>query len=125
MTSSRDIPGALRRVRLAVRVALIEMFAIVAIKAYAAAVGAHMFTPYLFRKDLGIPDSSNIEGIDKFAAFMASLSTPLLVALAAIAPVALIFGAGLLMLGHRKAGTILAGTVGALALAACATGLVN
>ena len=48
---------------------------------------------------------------------MASLSTPLLVALAAIAPVALIFGAGLLMFGHRRAGAILAGTVGALALA--------
>ena len=122
---SRIIPGAVRRVRLAVKVALIEMFAIVAIKAYAAAVAARTLTPYLFRKDLGIPESSKIEGIDKFAAFMASLSTPLLVALAAIAPIALIFGAGLLMFGHRRAGAILAGTVGALALAACASGLVS
>ena len=122
---TRNIPGAVRRVRLAVKVALIETFVIVSIKAYAAAVAAHTFTPYLFRKDLGIPESSNIEGIDKFAAFMASLSTPLLVALAAIAPIALIFGAGLLMFGHRRAGAILAGTVGALALAACASGLVS
>lgn len=122
---TRNIPGAVRRVRLAVKVAVIETFAIVAIKAYAAAVAAHTLTPYLFRKDLGIPESSNIEGIDKFAAFMASLSTPLLVALAAIAPLALIFGAGLLMFGHKRAGAILAGTVGALALAACASGLVS
>jgi hypothetical protein len=123
MTITRNIPGAVRRVRLAAKVALIETFVIVSLKVGAAA--AHPFTPYLFRKDLGIPESSNIEGIDKFAAFMASLSTPLLVALAAIAPVALIFGAGLLMFGHRRAGAIVAGTVGALALAACATGLVN
>ncbi len=121
MTITRNIPGAVRRVRLAARVAVIETFVIVSLKVWAA----HPFTPYLFRKDLGIPESSNIEGIDKFAAFMASLSTPLLVALAAIAPVALIFGAGLLMFGHRRAGAILAGTVGALALAACASGLVN
>ncbi len=118
---TRNIPGAIRRVRLAAKLALIETFVIVSLKAWAA---AHPLIPYLFRKDLGIPDSSKIEGIDKFAAFMASLSTPLLVALAAIAPIALIFGAGLLMFGHKRAGGILAGTVGALALAACATGLV-
>ena len=122
MTITGNIPGALRRVRLAAKVAVIEAFVIVSFKLW---VAEHPFTPYLFRKDLGIPESSKIEGIDKFAAFMASLSTPLLVALAAIAPVALIFGAGLLMFGHRRAGAILAGTVGALALAACATGLVN
>jgi hypothetical protein len=79
----------------------------------------------LFRKDLGIPESSSVEGIDKFADFMASLSTPLLIALAAVAPLALIFGAGALMLGNRRAVMIIASTVGALALAACATGLVN
>jgi hypothetical protein len=124
---TRDIPGAIRRLGLAVKVAAIELVVIVTIKVWAAAhlAAVHPFVPYLFRKDLGIPDSSNIEGIDKFAAFMANLATPLLVALAAIAPVALIFGAGLLMFGHRRAGGILAGTVGALALAACATGLVN
>jgi hypothetical protein len=81
--------------------------------------------PYLFKKDLGIGDSSKVEGINKFAEFMASLSSPLLIALAAVAPLALIFGAGALMLGHRRAGAIIAGTVGALALAASASGLVN
>ena len=119
---TRNIPDAIRRVRLAVNVALMETLAIVSLKAWGA---AHPLAPYLFRKDLGIPNSSKIEGIDKFAAFMASLSTPLLVALAAIAPVALILGAGMLMFGHKRAGSILAGTVGALALAACAAGLVN
>jgi hypothetical protein len=56
---------------------------------------------------------------------MSSLSTPLLVALAAVAPLALIFGAALLTFGHRRAGAVLAGTVGGLALGACATGLVS
>lgn len=81
--------------------------------------------PYLFKKDLGIGSSSKLEGVNKFADFMASLSEPLLIALGAVAPLALIFGAGALMLGHRRAGAIIAGTVGALALAASATGLVN
>jgi hypothetical protein len=81
--------------------------------------------PFLFKKDLGIGGSSKLEGVNKFAEFMASLSEPLLVALAAVAPLALTFGAGALMLGHRRAGAIIAGTVGALALAASATGLVN
>lgn len=110
---------AARRVGLAVKVSVIETAVIVPIK-----LAAHPFLPLLFRKDLGIPDSSKIEGVDQFANFMANLSTPLLVALAAIAPLALIFGAGLLMFGHRRAGAVLAGTVAALALAACATGLV-
>lgn len=81
--------------------------------------------PLLFKSDLGVPDSSKVEGIDKFAQFMASLSTPLLIALAAVAPLALIFGAGALMIGNRRALTIIASTIGALALAASATGLVN
>ena len=81
--------------------------------------------PWLFKADLGIPESSKVQGIDKFAQFMASLSTPLLIALAAVAPLALIFGAGALMIGNRRAVTIIASTVGALALAASATGLVN
>jgi hypothetical protein len=104
--------------KLAVKVSLFEAAVIVALKTVT-------ISPFLFKKDLGIGNSSEIEGINKFAGFMASLSTPLLVALAAIAPIALIFGAGALMFGHRRAGTIIAGTVGALALAACATGLVN
>ncbi len=81
--------------------------------------------PFLFKSDLGIPESSKVEGIDKFAAFMASLSEPLLLALAAVAPLALIFGAGALMLGSRRALTIIASTVAALALAASSTGLIN
>jgi hypothetical protein len=81
--------------------------------------------PFLFKSDLGIGESSKVEGINKFAAFMASLSEPLLIALAAVAPLALIFGAGALMFGNRRALGIIAGTVGALALAASATGLVN
>jgi hypothetical protein len=81
--------------------------------------------PFLFKGDLGIPTSSNVQGIDKFAQFMASLATPLLIALAAVAPIALIFGAGALMMGNRRALVIIASTVGALALAASATGLVN
>jgi hypothetical protein len=81
--------------------------------------------PLLFKSDLGIGESSKVEGINKFAAFMASLSSPLLIALAAIAPLALIFGAGALMIGNRRALTIIASTIGALALAASATGLVN
>lgn len=80
---------------------------------------------WLFRADLGIPTSSKMHGVEKFAAFMASLSTPLLVSLAAVAPIALIFGAGALMLGNRRAVMIIAGTVGALALAASASGLVQ
>lgn len=115
---SKNSLDALRRLLLAAKITALEVTIIVPVRLLAV-------PPDLFRKDLGIPESSKIEGIDKFAAFMASLSEPLLVALAAIAPLALIFGAGLLMFGHRRAGAILAGTVGALALAACATGLVN
>lgn len=117
---TRNTKLAVRRLLLAAKVSVIETVVIVPIKLAVA----NPFLPLLFRKDLGIPESSKIEGIDKFAAFMANLSTPLLVALAAIAPLALIFGAGLLMFGHRRAGAVLAGTVAALALAACATGLV-
>lgn len=118
---TRDIPGAIRRLRLAARVSAAEALLIFTMKW----IATHPLTVYLFKKDLGIPEHAKLEGIDKFAAFMGNLSTPLLVALAAIAPLALIFGAGLLMFGHRRAGSIMAGTVGALALAACATGLVN
>jgi hypothetical protein len=115
-----DAQRAMRRLILAVRIAEIEAAVIVVVKS-----GVLQVIPFLFKRDLGIPDSSHVEGIDKFAQFMSSLSTPLLIALAAIAPIALIFGAGALMFGHRRAGMIIAGTVGALALAACATGLVN
>jgi hypothetical protein len=110
--------AARRKLRQAAWVSLLEAAAIVAVKAVAA-------YPFLFKEDLGIGESSKVEGINKFAAFMASLSSPLLIALAAVAPLALIFGAGALMLGHRRALGIIAGTVGALALAASATGLVN
>ena len=99
-------------------IALAEVAVITCAKAWIA-------LPFLFKSDLGIGESSKVEGVNKFAAFMASLSDPLLIALAAVAPLALIFGAGALMLGHRRAGAIIAGTVGALALAASATGLVN
>lgn len=108
---------AARRIKLAQRVAVLEAAAILVVKAG--------MVPLLFKGDLGVPDSSKVEGIDKFAAFMASLSTPLLIALAAVAPLALIFGAGALMMGNRRALTIIASTIGALALAASATGLVN
>ena len=111
-------PAARRKLRQAAWVSLLEAVAIAALKAIAA-------YPYLFKADLGIRESSKVEGINKFAAFMASLSEPLLIALAAVAPLALIFGAGALMLGNRRALGIIAGTVGALALAASATGLVN
>lgn len=110
--------AARRKLRQVVTVSLLETAAIAALKLVAA-------YPYLFKSDLGIGESSKVEGINKFAAFMASLSEPLLIALAAVAPLALIFGAGALMLGHRRALGIIAGTVGALALAASATGLVN
>jgi hypothetical protein len=105
------------RLRRAVAVAGVELGGILVVKSGVV--------PLLFKSDLGIPDSSNVQGIDKFAAFMASLSTPLLIALAAVAPLALIFGAGALMMGNKRALTIIASTVGALALAASATGLVN
>jgi hypothetical protein len=113
-----DLREAARWVRSAGAIAFAEFAVFVVGK-------AALTYPYLFKSDLGIPDSSKVEGVDKFAAFMASLSSPLLIALAAVAPLALIFGAGALMLGHRRAGAIIAGTVGALALAASATGLVN
>ncbi len=109
---------AWRRVKLAALIAAVEAGCIVAVKSVS-------FTPYLLKKDLGIDDGSKLEGISKFASFMSSLSTPLLIALAAVAPLALMFGAGALMVGHRRAGAIIGGTVGALALAACATGLIN
>jgi hypothetical protein len=105
------------RLRAAARVALLEAAVIVTVKAGPV--------PLLFKEDLGIGESSKVKGIDKFAAFMASLSDPLLIALAAVAPLALIFGAGALMIGNRRALTIIASTIGALALAASATGLVN
>jgi hypothetical protein len=108
---------AAHRIKLAQRIALIETATILVVKTGTI--------PFLFKGDLGIPESSNVQGIDKFAAFMASLSTPLLIALAAVAPLALIFGAGALMMGNRRALTIIASTIGALALAASATGLVN
>jgi hypothetical protein len=114
-----NVQRATHCLKLAVKVTRIETAVIVVVKSGA------LQAPFLFKKDLGIPESSKVEGINKFAQFMSSLSTPLLIGLAAVAPIALIFGAGALMMGHRRAGMIIAGTVGALALAACATGLVN
>jgi hypothetical protein len=114
---TRNIQRARARLRCARTVTLVESAIIVVVK-----VGT---IPLLFKADLGVPDSSKVEGIDKFAAFMASLSTPLLIALAAVAPLALIFGAGALMMGNRRALTIIGSTIGALALAASATGLIN
>jgi hypothetical protein len=115
---SKNWPAARRKLRQAVVVSLLE-------SAVFAAVKVVLAYPFLFKSDLGIGESSKVEGVNKFAAFMASLSQPLLIALAAVAPLALIFGAGALMLGHRRALGIIAGTVGALALAASATGMVN
>ncbi len=115
---SKNWPAARRMLRYAAVVSLLEAAAFAAVRAVAA-------YPYLFKSDLGIGESSKVEGVNKFAAFMASLSDPLLIALAAVAPLAFIFGAGALMLGHRRALGIIAGTVGGLALAASATGLVN
>jgi hypothetical protein len=115
---TEQIEAARRKLRHAAAITVLEAAVIVALKTATT-------YPYLFRGDLGIPESSKVEGVNKFAAFMASLSSPLLIALAAVAPLALIFGAGALMLGHRRAGAIIAGTVAALALAASATGLVN
>jgi hypothetical protein len=115
MTLKFHVPRS--RLKSAARVALLEFAVILIVK-----TGP---TPLLFKADLGIGESSKVEGINKFAAFMASLSTPLLIALAAVAPLALIFGAGALMIGNRRALTIIASTIGALALAASATGLVN
>jgi hypothetical protein len=112
-----NIEAARTLLRRARTVTLVEIAVSIFIKAATV--------PYLFKSDLGVPDSSKVEGINKFAAFMASLSTPLLIALAAVAPLALIFGAGALMMGNRKALTIIGSTIGALALAASATGLVN
>jgi hypothetical protein len=112
------VNAARRKLRQAAAVSLLEL-------ATAALVKVACACPWLFKSDLGIPSSTKVEGVAKFAAFMASLSAPLLIALAAVAPLGLIFGAGALMLGHRRAGTIIAGTVGGLALAASATGLVN
>ncbi len=113
-----------RRIRLAralairaIHITLLELAVILVVRAGPV--------PLLFKSDLGIGESSKVEGINKFAAFMASLSTPLLIALAAVAPLALIFGAGAMMIGNRRALTIIASTIGALALAASATGLVN
>jgi hypothetical protein len=122
---TRVVPGVIRRVRPVgwVSAAGTVVMFVLGIAAHHLTIG--LLRIDLFRKDLGIPESSKIEGIDKFAAFMASLSTPLLVALAAVAPLALIFGAGMLMFGHRRAVAVIAGTVGALALAACASGLIN
>jgi hypothetical protein len=114
---TRNIELARARLRRAREVALVELGMIVVAKSG--------MVPLLFKSDLGVPDSSHVEGINKFAAFMASLSTPLLIALAAVAPLALIFGAGALMMGNRKALTIIGSTIGALALAASATGLIN
>jgi hypothetical protein len=109
---------AVRWLRTAGAIALIEAATFVLVK-------AALTFPYLFKSDLGIPEKTELQGVAKFAAFMASLSEPLLIVLAAVAPLALIFGAGALMLGHRRAGAIIASTVGALALAASATGLVQ
>jgi len=105
------------RVKLAAYIAVLEGGLILLIKTGPS--------PLLFRSDLGIGDSTKVEGVDKFAAFMGSLSTPLLICLAAVAPLAIIFGAGALMIGNKRALTIIASTIGALALAASATGLVN
>jgi len=112
-----NVRAARARLRRALTVSQFELAVILIAKAGVI--------PLLFKSDLGIPESSKVEGIDKFAAFMASLSTPLLIALAAVAPLALIFGAGALMMGNKRAMTIIASTIGALALAASATGLVN
>jgi hypothetical protein len=114
---TRNIQAARARLRLARTVTFFELATIAIVKTCTF--------PFLFKADLGVPDSSKVEGIDKFAAFMASLSTPLLIALASVAPLALIFGAGALMMGNRRALTIIGSTIGALALAASATGLIN
>ena len=90
-----NVRAARARLRRALTVTQVELAVILIAKAGVV--------PLLFKSDLGIPESSKVEGIDKFAQFMASLSTPLLIALAAVAPLALIFGAGALMIGWAPA----------------------
>lgn len=63
------------------------------------------------------------EGMGKLLGIVARLQKPLVVAVIAIVPLALIAGAGALAVGSRKGVMIMGGAVAGAVLAACASGL--
>jgi hypothetical protein len=76
----------------------------------------------IVRKAAGIGDTAT--GLEKFVSASDALITPATIAIAAIAPLACIVGAGALMFGNRKGGVIIGSALGTLVFVASIKGIV-
>jgi hypothetical protein len=76
----------------------------------------------IVRKAAGIDSTS--DGLGKFTSAADALVTPAIVALAAIAPLACIVGAGALMFGNRRGMVIIGAALGTLVFVASIKGIV-
>lgn len=79
-------------------------------------------TADIVRRAAGIGETSS--GLEGFVRTADALITPVMVAMAAIAPLALIAGAGALMVGSRKGGMMMISAIGALVIVASAKGII-
>jgi hypothetical protein len=87
-----------------------------------AVVVAHGASPDIVRKAAGI--GSNAQGLERFISATDSLVTPAVIALAALAPLACLVGAGALMFGNRRGLIIIAAALGTLVFVASLKGIV-
>jgi hypothetical protein len=83
----------------------------------------------ILRKAAGVSDSANPTGakdggLHKFVAAANELVTPAVVAMAAIAPLACVVGAGALMFGNRRGLVIIGAALGTLVFVASIKGIV-
>jgi hypothetical protein len=98
--------------------------AAVAITGLAAAIAVALVGGHadIVRKAAGIDDSS--DGLERFVNAANALVTPAVIAIAAIAPLACIVGAGALMFGNRKGLVIIGAALGTLVFVASIKGIV-
>lgn len=102
------------------RVALSATAGLLATPFAAAAAG---FRVALIEKAAGIPTTA--QGVAKFVATAQSLVTPALAITAAIAPLALIAGGLLVLLGSRRGWQIILTSIGVLLLLGSVTALID
>jgi hypothetical protein len=76
----------------------------------------------IVRKAADIPERA--DGLGKFVNAAKALSEPATIAMAAIAPLACIVGAGALMFGNRRGMVIIGAALGTLVFCASVTGIV-
>jgi hypothetical protein len=98
--------------------------AAVAIAGIAAAIAVALAGGHadIVRKAAGIDDTS--DGLERFVNAANALVTPAVIAMAAIAPLACIVGAGALMFGNRKGLVIIGAALGTLVFVASIKGIV-